>query len=279
MRTLIYKRTHTGDPDPQTGVFGINDCLGEFRSWDFGAVIGIGGISDEPKRRGIGGKLTWIGIDPEKFVDDSPARGPRVKFSHFRDFEKHGPLLVKQYPALAKHMYETNRRYIIHEPSLTGELELNRDIEAILRLAESSPPSRGTEVREIWNKCYRQQVGRATGSTLRAPSKCKYLMIIRDRDIVRIVLLNAKQTRQRVLRLQADRRGRERNRASSMTVYRPNSVSPKQSMAANNRGPFRERRDGSIRTRTRPGTGRACRKTKSPKSLSSVRRSRFSRSA
>ena len=28
MRTLIYKRTHTGDPDPKTGVFGNNDCMG-----------------------------------------------------------------------------------------------------------------------------------------------------------------------------------------------------------------------------------------------------------
>jgi hypothetical protein len=52
MRTLIYKRTHTGDPDPETGVFGNNDCMGEVRCWDFDAVIGIGGIGEEPRRYG-----------------------------------------------------------------------------------------------------------------------------------------------------------------------------------------------------------------------------------
>ena len=48
-RTLIYKRTHTGDPDPKAGVFGNNDCMGTVRKRDFDAVIGIGGIGPEPK--------------------------------------------------------------------------------------------------------------------------------------------------------------------------------------------------------------------------------------
>src|SRR6476660_6978459 len=155
MRTLIYKRTHTGDPNPKAGVFGNNDCMGEVRSRDFDAVIGIGGISDEPRRYRIDGKLTWIGIDPEKFVGDPTARGPQVIFRRFRYFERDEPLLVKQYPALAEHMYETNRRYIIHQPSLTGGPELDRDVKAILRLANNAPPSRGLadlEFREIGSK-------------------------------------------------------------------------------------------------------------------------------
>ena len=45
MRTLIYKRTHLGDPD-LFGTFGINDCMGEVRARQFDAVIGVGGIGD-----------------------------------------------------------------------------------------------------------------------------------------------------------------------------------------------------------------------------------------
>ena len=40
MQTLIYKRTHKGDPDKQ-GRFGIHDCMGRVRSRDFDAVIGM----------------------------------------------------------------------------------------------------------------------------------------------------------------------------------------------------------------------------------------------
>ena len=62
MRTLIYKRTHSGDPDPQTGVFGNHDCMGSVRAWEFDAVIGIGGVGPEPRRHGIAGKLTYVAV-------------------------------------------------------------------------------------------------------------------------------------------------------------------------------------------------------------------------
>jgi len=52
MRTLIYKRTHTGDPDAN-GCFGIYDCMGRVRALDFDAVIGIGGIGSEAQWAGI----------------------------------------------------------------------------------------------------------------------------------------------------------------------------------------------------------------------------------
>ena len=42
MRTLVYKRTHSGDPDPASGVFGNNNCTRSVRGWNFDAVIGIG---------------------------------------------------------------------------------------------------------------------------------------------------------------------------------------------------------------------------------------------
>lgn len=163
MRTLIYKRTHTGDPDPQTGVFGNHDCMGEARAWDFGAVIGIGGVGNEPKRHGIAGKLTWIGIGPQRLIDDPDSRrGPQLVFRHFKYFGKDGPSLVNKYPALAKHMYETHRRLMIHLSSF--EAGLDRDVEAILRLARNSPPSGGPterEFRKLRTECAARTVRRA----------------------------------------------------------------------------------------------------------------------
>ncbi len=61
MRTLIYKRTHSGDPD-HAGWFGVNDCMGRVRAWSFEAVIGVGGTGREARREGIARNLTWVGI-------------------------------------------------------------------------------------------------------------------------------------------------------------------------------------------------------------------------
>jgi hypothetical protein len=164
MRTLIYKRTHSGDPDPGTGVFGNRDCMGEVRAWNFDAVIGIGGVGDEPRRHGIAGKLTWIGIGPQKFFDNPESRGPQLVFRHFKYFGEDGPLLAKKYPALARHMYETHRRLSIHLSPSAARPTLDRDVQSILRLARSSPPSGGPaerELRKVTNKCTTRPVRRA----------------------------------------------------------------------------------------------------------------------
>jgi hypothetical protein len=164
MRTLIYKRTHSNDPDPETGVFGNRDCMGQVRAWEFDAVIGIGGVGDEPKRHGIAGKLTWIGIGPQRFFDDPDSRGPQLVFQHFKYFGEDGPLLVIKYPALARHMYDTHRRLMIHLSSSEGP-SLDHDVELILRLAKNSPPSPGPAERKaprLRNKCRPRAVRRAT---------------------------------------------------------------------------------------------------------------------
>ena len=48
MRVLVYKRTHNGDPDT-SGCFGVYDCMGAVRDWEFDAVIGVGGIGPEAR--------------------------------------------------------------------------------------------------------------------------------------------------------------------------------------------------------------------------------------
>lgn len=88
-RALIYKRTHSGDPDPKTGVFGNNDCMKTIRGRSFDAVIGVGGIGREARSEGIARKLTWIGIGPRKIGE--PSR-PLVTFDHFLYYGEEGPL-------------------------------------------------------------------------------------------------------------------------------------------------------------------------------------------
>lgn len=88
MRTLIYKRTHPGDPDAE-GRFGIQDCMGRVRTWGFDAVIGVGGIGAEPESHGLARKVNWIGIGPHKRVETGK-RGPVVTFDHFLLFESDG---------------------------------------------------------------------------------------------------------------------------------------------------------------------------------------------
>ena len=142
MRTLIYKRTHDDDPDPETGVFGNNDCMKTVRSRRFDAVIGIGGIGLEPRRHGIAGKLTWVGVGPHKIFDDpdrafvTPER-PLVTFDHFLYCGERGRLLEEIAPSLARHMYGKNVRTLMDFLSS----EERQEVKIILRLAENAPPS------------------------------------------------------------------------------------------------------------------------------------------
>jgi len=146
MQILIYKRTHSGDPDPMTGVFGNHDCMGKVRDWPFDAVIGIGGVGPEPQSHHIAGKLTWVGIGPQAI--DYIGRGPQLIFRNFRHWGEDGRLLRTNYPALASHMYDTNRRVLMHSlPSTEGQdgqvTNLDREVREILHLAEDAPPSKG----------------------------------------------------------------------------------------------------------------------------------------
>lgn len=126
MRILTYKRTHTGDPNPE-GRFGINDCMGQVRDYDFDAVIGVGGIGSEPCSYGIDRKINWVGINPTKqAIPDN--RGAEVTFEHFVYFEEKGPLLEDLAPNLAKRLFERAARFLI---SGYSEVEL-REAKGIL---------------------------------------------------------------------------------------------------------------------------------------------------
>lgn len=144
MRTLIYKRTHNGDPDPLTGEFGCNDCMGSVRGWQFDAVIGIGGIGAQSRRHGLAGRLTWIGIGARKIDDPDRPWAPRVRFRHFWYKGERGPLLTMCYPALAQRMYDGYVRVLMHSPVHSADTKaskLDGEVKKILRLALMTPTS------------------------------------------------------------------------------------------------------------------------------------------
>jgi hypothetical protein len=62
--TLVYKRTHSGDPSPTTGVFGNRDCMGREREWKFESVVGVGGIGREAYNKDMAAKPPDSGPRP-----------------------------------------------------------------------------------------------------------------------------------------------------------------------------------------------------------------------
>lgn len=139
MRTLIYKRTHPGDPD-ESGQFGIHDCMGRVRAWDFSAVIGVGGVGAEPVSHGLDGKVNWIGIGPHKRRVGGK-RGPLVTFDHYVFFGSRGPDFDVLAPRLAGRMYSRNVRVAMN--GLTKDEQ--EEAHAILNLAKDAPPSSGRD--------------------------------------------------------------------------------------------------------------------------------------
>jgi hypothetical protein len=135
MSTLIYKRTHTGDPDVN-GWFGIHHCMGRVRTWGFEAVIGVGGIGTEPESQGLDRKVNWIGIGPHIGVEAGDG-WPIVTFDHFRLFESDGPSFSKLAPKLAGRMYKYNVRTVMNKLSPEELCEVGK----ILALAKDAPPS------------------------------------------------------------------------------------------------------------------------------------------
>jgi hypothetical protein len=136
MRTLVYKRTHNGDPDAE-GRFGIHDCMGQVRRYGYDAVIGVGGVGDEPEAWGIAGKVNWIGIGPHK--SEVGKRGPLVTFDHFLQFGADAPGFLALAPKLASRMYSNNVRLVMNKV----DDQERREIAVILALAKAAPPSRG----------------------------------------------------------------------------------------------------------------------------------------
>ena len=122
------------------GIFGVDDCMGQDRSWHYDAVLGVGVDRPNP---GLGGdslaRLTWVGIGPRKH--QSPGhRGPNVTFDHFCLLNAEGPLVGDCAPLLAAHMVRVRI-------SDSLPFEVRCEVDALVRRFRSRPRSRFAECR------------------------------------------------------------------------------------------------------------------------------------
>lgn len=87
--------------------------MGQIREYDFDAVIGVGGVGQEPISYGIDRKINWVGIKARKkqVALGYPAV---VNFEHFVLLEDKGPLLSSLAPTLAKRLYKSGARFILN---------------------------------------------------------------------------------------------------------------------------------------------------------------------
>ncbi|QEL19066.1 hypothetical protein [Limnoglobus roseus] len=131
MRTLLYKRTHSGDPDTD-GRFGCHNCMGTVREREFNAVIGVGG-EGKGVDSDVAGNLNWIGIGPRKHIDQETGY-LIVTFDVFRDFNRLGIKFRAISPLLAARMYEGGARTL-----MTFSREEQAEIDDLLARVEIEP--------------------------------------------------------------------------------------------------------------------------------------------
>jgi hypothetical protein len=144
MNTLIYKRTHKGDPN-ESGVFGIHDCMGQVKRWSFDAVIGVGGKSPWHDHEDIALKINWIGISPCK-TEVPGLNGPHVKFDCFVLLEGTGPDLEKLAPKLFRYMFTDRHVRFVMSRNLPTEMQ--KEVETILTWAKTHQPGKPPRVFE-----------------------------------------------------------------------------------------------------------------------------------
>jgi hypothetical protein len=132
MRVLIYKRTHTGDPD-EDGLFGCNLCMGQVRAREFEAVIGVGGMGKEPVDAEIAGKVTWIGIGPHQLGIAGDGY-PIWAFEKFYLKDRDGKQFRDKAPRLAQRMF---KKYGARSVMADDDPE----VAEVLKLARTAQPS------------------------------------------------------------------------------------------------------------------------------------------
>jgi hypothetical protein len=120
-KAMLYRQTHDNDPD-EIGLFGIEDCMGQFRNGEFDAVVAL-----------LYPNISWIGLGARKIP--CPGYADRVVFDHFllllpTRIVPASPKLIPLFPP--------------HQGARHHVIEQNIEIQLILRLAVKAPPSLAT---------------------------------------------------------------------------------------------------------------------------------------
>jgi hypothetical protein len=139
VRILIFKRTHKGDPR-KDGWFGIEDCMGRVRGYQFDAVIGIGGIGSYAISQGIARKLNWIGVGPRIHHHKRLQRGPMVGFKHFALFEEQNMDFTAIAPTIAHRLYSPKAPRFLFV-SNTSPVREQEEVRRVLKMARAAPAS------------------------------------------------------------------------------------------------------------------------------------------
>lgn len=111
--------------------------MGQVRGYDFDAVIGVGGIGNEPRRLGISERVNWIGVGARQRYAKGVTH-PLITFDHFALYEEQGVKLSKIASSLAERLYSRDApRFLLVESSDPEHREIMR----VLKLVESARPS------------------------------------------------------------------------------------------------------------------------------------------
>ena len=119
--------------------------MGRVRARKYDAVIGVGGLSYEPRSLGIDRRITWVGAGPTR-SESAPVghRGPIVEFDRFKLFEQSGPKLDTIAPTLAHHLFDVHRRVIMSDGlNDTIQREIGKILALAVRRAELIAPRSG----------------------------------------------------------------------------------------------------------------------------------------
>jgi hypothetical protein len=136
----------------KSGVFGKHDCMGRVRSWDFDAVVGIGGKRPWPKHAEIANKINWIGLNAR--TEKSHKRnwgGPLVRFDKFILYDGKGPMLREVAPRLYAYMFDKKHVRAVLSQSLA--VDIQREVAKILRLAQDHKRTVLSETVSLGKKC------------------------------------------------------------------------------------------------------------------------------
>jgi len=149
---LVYRRTHKGDPS-ENGIFGINNCMGQVRDWNYDAVIGIGGVAPWRDDRDIEKRINWIGINPKKHKPSTFGQGflnSCITFEKFKLFDGAGNLVEEYAPKLFEYMFKQGR---IPRAGKNFNDEIYAELLDILSLADDANASKGIDTHvEVKNK-------------------------------------------------------------------------------------------------------------------------------
>lgn len=133
-------------------MFGVHDCMGQIREYDFDAVIGVGGIGQEPKSYGIDGKINWVGIHSQK-TQLAPGYPSVVNFEYFVLLENEGPLLSSLAPNLANRIYNSSARFLLKSYTEKEKIEAKRIIDWALKDCKNQKMTRKNHNPKITNGC------------------------------------------------------------------------------------------------------------------------------